>query len=213
MKKILIIICITLVLGIITTTIYLNTLPSEMVVHGLLPELSQEEIILNSNIIVKGTVSSIDDSRWSNPEKLPSKRNVLQTDINIKISELIFGEYTSQTVVVRIDKGFDKKKNVRVVSDGYPDFSIGENVVLFLSRDDSDIKTNEDYFVLTGMRQGKWTINQNGSITADRYGILKNMDELKIKVEEENAKNPDWKERQIARNKQIQEENKKLFGE
>lgn len=42
-----------------------------------------------------------------------------------------------------------------VSSDGYPDFEVNEKVLLFLSRDDSDIATDEDYYVLTDMRQGK----------------------------------------------------------
>ena len=51
--------------------------------------------------------------------------------------------------------------NLRVI----PDLEVGEEVVLFLSEDDSDLANpNEDYYVLTGMIQGKFTLkgSQNG---------------------------------------------------
>ena len=52
-------------------------------------------------------------------------------------------------------------KTQSFLPDGYPDFEVNEKVLLFLSRDDSDIATDEDYYVLTGMRQGKYDLSES----------------------------------------------------
>lgn len=55
-----------------------------------------------------------------------------------------------------------------VNSEGYPDFAPGEKVVLFLSKDDSDVANpNENYYVLTGMIQGKFVADTTS--TTERY--------------------------------------------
>ena len=145
--------CAAFLVGAISTVAIKNMQPKEIEIYGLMPTITEQELILNSDIIVEATVTNIGESRWSNPQELPGKQNVLQTDIYFSVSDVLSGNYTDDEVVVRIDKGYDRKSNTRVISNGYPDFTLGEHVVLFLSRDDSDVATDENYFVLTGMRQ------------------------------------------------------------
>ena len=99
-------------------------------------------------------------------------------------------------------------------SSGYPDFEVGENVILFLSRDDGDLLTDEDYFVLTGMKNGKWLLNDENQITSKLNSSKSNsLDILKDNIREEKQNNPDWKEQKAKEKQQIIEKNKELFGE
>lgn len=182
MKKFLIAL---LVIVCIAAAIYKFTAPKEVVVTGTIPFRTEQELILNSDLIVTGKVDKIGESKWSNPDFEPAeKRNILQTDIFVGINEILYGQYSKECVAVRIDKGYDKEQNIRVVSDGYPDFKVGEEVVLFLSRDDSDVATEEDYFVLTGMKQGKWNLSGEKITTAEYepQKISQTIDELKEKI-------------------------------
>ena len=148
----------------------------KMDVAEMIPYRTEQELIVKSDLIITGKVERIGESKWSNPDLKPAeKRNVLQTDIYVMIGELLCGEYSEEYVAVRIDK-----------DGGYPEFKLGEEVVLFLSRDDSDVATDEDYFVLTGMRQGKWNIADERITSAD-YGtkeISQTLAELKEKIVE-----------------------------
>ncbi|MFC4768544.1 hypothetical protein [Effusibacillus consociatus] len=129
-------------------------------IDGVIPFKSKTQLIGESEVILRGTVKAKLPSKWSNPngEKGQGVPNIVQTDIVIAVDEIFKGTpYNNKDIVVRIDKGeIDKTK---VVSDGYPDFTPGEEVVLFLAKDDGDLANpNENYYVLKGMRQGKFTI-------------------------------------------------------
>lgn len=215
LKKILIcVVCLAFVFGATATFLIEKNKPEIIEINGIIPELTEQELILNSDIIVKGNVLEIGESKWSNPKSIKGKRNILQTDITVKINEILSGEYSSRNVVVRIDKGYDKKSNTVMESSGYPDFEVGENVILFLSRDDGDLLTDEDYFVLTGMKNGKWLLNDENQITSKLNSSKSNsLDILKDKIREEKQNNPDWKEQKAKEKQQIIEKNKELFGE
>ncbi|MBQ9757022.1 MAG: hypothetical protein IJW15_01235 [Clostridia bacterium] len=216
LKKILLCFCCAaLIIFAIFAFITKNEKPTVIENNTLIPNLTEQELILNSDLIVDGLVKDIGDSKWSNPTLIEGKRNILQTDIVVKINEIISGDYAPKDVVVRINKGYDKNTNTIVESDGYPDFSVGEHVILFLSRDDGDLATNEDYFVLTGMRQGKWSLDSKtdpavSSTNKNNNNLIAN---LKSKVKEEKANNPNWKAQKVERDAKIIEDNKKLFGE
>ncbi len=169
----------------ILTAIYKFTAPKEIVITGTIPFRTEQELILKSDLIIEGNVEEIGNGKWSNPDfKEQGKRNILQTDITVKINSVLSGEYSSEKVVVRIDKGYDPASNTKVISDGYPDFKAGEEIVLFLSRDDSDVATDENYFVLTGMKQGKWNLSGNKITSADYESqeISQTLEELKEKI-------------------------------
>lgn len=216
LKKILLCFCCAaLIIFAIFAFITKNEKPTVIENNTLIPNLTEQELILNSDLIVDGLVKNIGDSKWSNPNLTEGKRNILQTDITVEINEIISGNYSPKDVVVRINKGYDKSTNTIVKSDGYPDFSVGEHVILFLSRDDGDLATNEDYFVLTGMIQGKWSLDSKtdpavSSANKNSNNLIAN---LKSKVKEEKANNPNWKAQKAERDAKIIEDNKKLFGE
>lgn len=192
-------------------------------VSGIVPYKSESQLILDSDLIVTGTVSEILDSKWSNEGFAKGEHisNILQTDIVVKVSEVISGSYKNADVVVRIDKGEDEK--TIVLSEGYPDFKVGENVLLFLARDDSDVATDEDYYVLTGMKQGKYNVDKdklnsqknpdNNVVSYSNENGTFNVNELKSRINQETKENPDYKQERQLEQKRIEEQNKMLFGD
>ncbi len=218
-KKLWVLIIVVLCLGITGIIIYNNRPVKEVVISGSIAHLTQEELILNSDLIITGTVTKINESKWSNPEKIKDKRNVLQTDVEIEIDDILLGEYDLNTAVVRVNKGYDKKTKTRYISDGYPDFYEGENVLIFLARDDGDLKTDENYFVTVGMIQGKWSCDkETGKIdndkTPENYSLEgKTIGEMKSEVKEQITKNPNYKEERALKREKTRKRNIELFGE
>lgn len=184
-------------------------------INCVIPIMSEEELILNSDLVIEGTVCDIGKSKWSNPELEDGKRNILQTDITVSIYDIVSGEYSLDKVVVRVNKGYDEESNTKMISDAYPDFEVGEEILLFLTKDDSELATEENYFVLTGMRQGKYEISKASTQKAKKYkGNDSNVSikELKEKIEKVKKDNPDYKEMKKQKSEEIKENNEKLFG-
>lgn len=164
MKMVLIITTVAFALGV---GVY-NILPMKTTMHqsGLIPASSKKDLINNASVMIKGTIKEMKPSFWSNPnlEKGEGVRNIIQTDVLVNVEDVYKNKpYNDEVVTVRIDKG--TVGDTTMESEGHPDFKVGEEVVLFLSEDDSDLANpNEDYYVLTGMIQGKFTLkgSQNG---------------------------------------------------
>ena len=92
--------CLTIMLT--ATSCGNNAKKEEIVVDGIIPLISESELILRSDLIIEGTVSEIMDSKWSNPnnEKGENFRNILQTDIVVNIDNYLFGERDDNQAIV-----------------------------------------------------------------------------------------------------------------
>lgn len=124
--------------------------------HNIILEKDIPDLISESDVIVKGKVGNKLPSRWTNPSFINGDhiRNIIQTDVTVSIIEVLKGlPYNSSNLNVRTDTG--KLDNIEYVSEDIPDLTANENVILFLSKDDSDVaKPSENYYVITGMGQG-----------------------------------------------------------
>lgn len=179
--------CIVL-LAIIYKNSELSTINSNIKIQSLIAYKSKTELIEDADIIISGKVIDILPSRWSNPgfEKGEDKRNIIQTDISIKINEIYKGQpYSTDSVNVRINKGISGGTNL--ISDGYPDFKMNEEVVLFLSKDDGDLANpDENYYVLTGMAQGKFLLKEPGKyISSMEEGTMIDLSTFKDEVKKQ----------------------------
>lgn len=203
----------------ITTTIVSdrieNTDKKVMGVSGLMPYRSESEMILYSDIIICGHVSEIKESKWSNPDYVRggNVRNILQTDIVVDIDNKMYGDTDSKSVVVRINKGEDE--NTIFCDENTPDFTLNENVLLFLARDDSDVKTDEDYYVLVAKKQSKYVLPDNEAMTSaysyDNQTI--DLTSLQQRIIDEKTANPNFKQELEIEHQRIKENNALLFGE
>ncbi len=182
---------------------------------GIIANMDVPDLILNSDLIIEGTVQEFSDSKWSNSDFKRGKeiRNILQTDVIINVDNVLFGEDKNKQVTVRIDGGEDK--TTIYTNSESPEFKKGENVLLFLCRSDSDVATDEDYYVVVGCLQGKYTMDKaskNQSSYSNEKGTL-NVAELTKQIFEVKASNPNYKEEQLEKRKEVEERNKALFGE
>jgi hypothetical protein len=124
--------------------------------HNIILEKNLSDLISESNVIIKGKIGNKLPSRWTNPDFIRGDhiRNIIQTDTNISIIEVLKGvPYNNSSLNLRTDTG--KLDNVEYISEDIPALIYNEEVILFLSKDDSDVANPaENYYVLTGMGQG-----------------------------------------------------------
>ncbi|MBY0011224.1 hypothetical protein [Paenibacillus typhae] len=207
--------------------ISINSLsPNKVVqVSGTIAEKGKVELINDSSLIIYGHVDEVLPSFWSNPEMIKGAdvRNIIQTDILVNVREAYKGTPYSNQIKVRINKG--QVGDTLVLSEGYPDFTSGEEVVLFLSEDDGDLaEPDENYYVLTGMVQGKFELSSiigkqktfsNKVIEDDGVNVNKedfSLTTIKTEIEstlKELEENPIPK----MTKEEIEENNKKVLGE
>ena len=202
----------------------------EIFIDGLIANKPNDLLILDSDLIITGTVKEIGKSKWSNPnfEKGKEIRNIIRTDIYVEVDNFIYGKSSTNTVAVRINKGEDETTIVH--SEGYPDFKVDEKVLLFLARERGDVATDEDYYILVGMNQGKYNLEDSGkaeganmkdSADGAKYVNLEYPAEnrtfeigaLKQQIKDEHEKRPNYREERAKKEAEIQERNKELFGE
>lgn len=149
-------------------------------------------------------------------------RNIIQTDVIVSIEDVYKNTpYNDKEITVRINKG--KIDNTTMTSEGYPDFIPGEEVILFLSDDDGDLASpNENYYVLTGLIQGKFSIKENSGLEktftnkVETHSLIdKDVLELKTAKSEIKATLDELKKNPLPKltKEEIRENNKKVFGE
>ncbi|KEO84896.1 hypothetical protein [Tumebacillus flagellatus] len=129
-------------------------------VHGILPLKTKTDLIGESEVIVRGKVKDLLPSRWSNPnwERGQTIRNIVQTDVVVHVNQVYKGTPYDKDIAVRVDKG--EVGNTVWKSEDEPDFTKGEDVILFLNQDNSDVaRPEETYYVLSGMLQGKFSLD------------------------------------------------------
>ncbi|MFD2168688.1 hypothetical protein [Tumebacillus lipolyticus] len=128
-------------------------------VSWIIPEKTKTELVGESQLILSGKVKEILPSKWSNPnfERGEHISNVVQTDVRVQVDQVFKGQpYHKNEVMIRINKG--KVGNIEWRLEGFPDFALDEEIVLFLQQDDSDnARPEEQNYVLSGMKQGKFS--------------------------------------------------------
>ena len=175
---------------------------------GLLPMRDINDVILQSELIIIGTVDEILESKWTAPE---ISSGILQTDLVIDVDEVLFGEpSTGDQITLRIDKGEDEY--TISLDEWTPDFTVGEQSLLFLKRDDSGHRTNEDYYVLSAIEQAKYIPQGDGTAVCEFENKTVDLDELPGLIEDLYEQNPNIREEQAAERQRIKEENAELFG-
>ncbi|MBK7992577.1 MAG: hypothetical protein IPK14_03945 [Blastocatellia bacterium] len=135
--------CLNLLLILIVATFF--GLVTKQAQAGSLVKISDKNLVLSSDAILTGKVLSI-ESRWD-----ASKTNIY-TDITIALNQTIKGDLGSNTIVIEQVGGKIGDKQVWLT--GSPEFSVGEEVLLFL-------KANSEGVLHTAhMGMGKFSISQ-----------------------------------------------------
>ncbi|MGE0132066.1 MAG: FG-GAP-like repeat-containing protein [Blastocatellales bacterium] len=84
---------------------------------------SDDEMIIGARAIVRGTVTSI-NSGYDN------QHNAIFTYVNIRVYDVLKGRITSNDIVVKQPGGVSGDRGTMIF--GTPEFTVGENVLLFL---------------------------------------------------------------------------------
>jgi len=135
--------CLNLLLVLIVATFF--GLVTKQAQAGSLVKISDKNLVLSSDAIITGKVLSI-ESRWN-----ASKTNIY-TDITIALNQTIKGDLGANTIVVEQLGG--KIGDKQIWFTGSPEFSVGEEVLLFL-------KANSEGVLHTAhMGMGKFSISQ-----------------------------------------------------
>jgi hypothetical protein len=223
MKKIILMTVMSFIIG----AAAFNFLPKQVTIEnsGEIAIKNKKQLIDDSAVVIKGTVNKVLPSTWSNPnlEKGSEVRNIIQTDVLINVDDVYKNKpYNDKEVTVRINKG--KVGTTTMLSEGYPDFITGEEVILFLSEDDGDLANpKENYYVLTGMKQGKFSLMESKGLektfinNMDAYSSIEKADVLEITTVKKEIQNTldDLKKNPLPKmtKEEIRANNEKLFGE
>ncbi len=135
--------CLNLLLVLIVATFF--GLVTKQAQAGSLVKISDKNLVLSSDAIITGKVLSI-ESRWN-----ASKTNIY-TDITIALNQTIKGDLGSNTIVIEQVGGKIGDKEVWLT--GSPEFSVGEEVLLFLKANSSGVLHTAH------MGMGKFSISQ-----------------------------------------------------
>ncbi|MFH2139032.1 MAG: hypothetical protein ABII88_11090 [Candidatus Omnitrophota bacterium] len=116
--------------------------------HCAMLSLSPEELTDDSDEVIIGRVIS-KDSHWN------EDATAIVTDVKVQINEVLKGEDIENPVTIEILGGVVGEMEMKVSDAAF--FEQNEEVVLFLSDSDLNIKAKE----LTGNVQGKYSIKEN----------------------------------------------------
>lgn len=142
--------------------------PMTVEVSGLQEELSYEDLVDRSNVILMGTVKEILPSKWNTLDgKRPNKsiedfdsRDEIYTDVVVKVDEYLKNSMPSKEIIVRV-LGGTVGEDTMIVED-VSSFKSGEKVLLYLSEDTypHTMDIGPEHFVVTGY--GKFKLTDDG---------------------------------------------------
>lgn len=155
-----------------------------------LAALNHTELNDLSDTIVIGTVKEILPSKWNtadgkrpaNTDEAFSPSCLIYTDVVISIDEYLKNPLPSKKVTVRLWGGTVGNDTLTVEDE--PTFETGEKVLLYLMKDSSPSTKDIDpeHFRVTGLLQGKYTLNDDGKATRPDENTT--LDDLLSTIEE-----------------------------
>lgn len=109
---------------------FFSLLPAHHAQAASAVRISDKNLVISSDVIVTGKVIAI-ESRWD------SSRSNIYTDITVSLTQTIKGEIKSQILVIEQLGGQLGDKQVWLT--GSPEFSVSEEVLLFLKANDEGV--------------------------------------------------------------------------
>ena len=141
-----------------------------------------DDLVSQSDSIVTGNVTEIREPRWTNEHSGPRS---IYTDVIIEPGSFLLG-FKADRVAVRVLGG--RIGTFAMVVEDQPVFSLGQQVLLFLSRPvNLELTPPEgfgfvDYYNVTGALQGKWAYNKDKAV--DFYGAVHDLSSIEKRIGE-----------------------------
>jgi hypothetical protein len=153
-KRTILLISLPIIIIAISLSIYIN---QRVLVNELYPELTLEELVEKSDIIVIGKVTNIKEPILvysNNDKRLP----LLVTDIVISIDRVLTNNYNGREITIRTLG--DNRDSIDSFVEDEIQFKEGEDVLLFINSDARDIILKDRYYI-SGGEQGVFKIRDN----------------------------------------------------
>jgi hypothetical protein len=144
--------------------------PISLKISGSIPYYTPNELSGLADLIVEGNVASISPGKWNTSDgKKPNKislNDIIYREVSVNVKNVLKGTINVDSVIkVYSHEGIDES-GFSVYSDAEPKFTEGEDVILFLSKDNTiyNKSKSSDHYIVTGLILGKYDIN-NGIAT------------------------------------------------
>lgn len=159
---------------------------------AIMERYSLDKLLSKADSIVVGEVIEILQSKWNTidgkkPENRSDQSYYIYTDNRIKVGEYLKNPLSMETVTVRVLGGIVGQD--KMVVEDQPFFSVNENVLVFLKKDD-DARTKDvggQHYVTVGAMQGKISILQNNEAIVGDEKV--SMGDLRVRISGKGTKN------------------------
>ena len=118
---------------------------------SLVPALSQDELIAQSSLIIKGTVSEVSDTFQVNPETGGDASSYV--DNTVRMEQTLRGQTDADTVTVRVQDDQASTEDAKLEQ--------GKEYLLFLTASGED-----NTYRVTGAMQGAYEVQADGTCVA-----------------------------------------------
>lgn len=158
-------------------------------ISGLMPALTEQEMIEKSHLIVKGTFE--DKSKAFQVRSADQTEESNFTDYYLTVEEVYRGDAVAGDIIaVRIQGGF--VGTVNVVSDMDPEINVGDTVFVHLYQPGigGGFETNEDYYYVLSGIDGLFHYEDETTLVNPKTKGTKNIPELKAEIQRINQTTP-----------------------
>jgi hypothetical protein len=124
--------------------------------HALLPQLTKEELIRQSDVILTGKVRNLDSIKISSEIRAGEEDIVTNVILDVEKYLRNYTNASPQEVTVQVLGG--KVGNLTMNVEHAPSFKEGEHVLVFLKQEKNGI------FTAYGWAQGKYSIDDKGNV-------------------------------------------------
>lgn len=142
---------------------------------GFFPELTIDDLIDKSDVIVLGEIQKVFPSKWNGPNGITKAEDAtpeevmrfggLFTDSSLSINQILKSNIKSP---IRIRSFIGETKKVRLVSDSEISFELGKKYLLFLAEDFSrSSKADPGAYISVGAFQGVYEIINGRAVSRD----------------------------------------------
>lgn len=173
-----------------------------MVRSGLLRQMTLEDLMLESSLVVAGKIVGASEPFKIKPV-FGDGDPVIHTDYYLVPSKILRGEAGNEQITVRVMAG-DIEGEMKVIHENEPQFSLHKEYLLFLYQPGAGggYNTKGDYYYVNGAIQGVFELEGAKMYRADS-GISRTLSAFEQEIAAFNVKNPvdkDYAKNQIYGN-------------
>ncbi|MDO5784388.1 MAG: hypothetical protein Q4P20_04910 [Eubacteriales bacterium] len=131
---------------------------TEQQTGSVLPAMTQEDMIAQSTLIVRGVVTERSEPFYIAPSNGGDPGSF--TDYTVSVSEVLYGDSGTRQIAVRVQ---GKTENAGT-ADYAPELPIDKELLIYLYEPDEDdlYRTDGTYYYVTGMYRGVYLLDTSG---------------------------------------------------